>query len=80
MTTVLDLLFGWLLSFLVLATIYDSMVFDSLSNLFNNFLNIWCARHTGATVLCGTNMVPVHCLVGEAGDLTGHCNKLDRRE
>lgn len=28
-------------------------------------------------MLCRTNMVPVHYLVGETDGLIGHCNKLD---
>lgn len=34
------------------------------------------AKHTGAAMVCRTNMVPVHCLVGETDALIRHHNKL----
>ena len=69
-------LFDCLLSSLVFATIYDSMVFYLLiiQQVFTEHL--LCARCAEAVMLCRTDMVPVS-LSGGADELIGHCNKLD---
>lgn len=69
--------FDWLLSSLVLATIYDSMGFYLLiiQQVFIEYL--LCARCTEVMMLCRADIVPAYYLVGGADELIEHCNKLD---